>query len=53
MDIETHFNIFTQYFTSDKASKESIMEHKAKFEKIKSFIQNYIIDKYDYDVYLN
>lgn len=51
MDIETHFNISTQYFTSDKASKESILEHKSKFEKIKSFIQNYIVDKYDYDVY--
>lgn len=51
MDTKTHFNISTQYFTSDKASKESIIEYKSKFEKIKSFIQNYIVDKYDYDVY--
>ena len=51
MDIETHFNISTQYFISDKASKEAIIEYKAKFEKIKSFIQNYIVDKYGYDVY--
>ena len=53
MDTKTHFNISTQYFTPDKASKDSIMEYKAKFEKIKSFIQNYIVDKYGYDVYLN
>ena len=51
MDTRTHFNISAQYFTSDKASKESILGHKSKFEKIKSFIQNYIVDKYGYDVY--
>ena len=52
MDTKTHFNISTQYFTPDKVSKEAIIEYKAKFEKIKSFIQNYIVDKYGYDVYL-
>lgn len=50
-DTKTHFSIQIKCFKEDKAQREIAFKNQEKLINIKSLIQNYIVDKYNYDLY--
>ena len=50
-DTKTHFSIQIKCFKKDKAQRETALKNQEKLINIKSLIQNYIVDKYNYDLY--